>query len=261
MESEAIKLFMQSISVIIPNYNNGRYLRRCIESINAQTYPISDIVIVDDKSTDDSAAIIATIARECERVHPVYLEKNGGVSHARNIGFDVSNGDYVTFLDADDFLYEIELLEKQPDCIAFSKLKYVDIDENELSDPNAIYLEGDITFKLLLGRKKYYVTHYYLINRAYFEEVGGYSEQMNFYEDLDLIFRLSLKHRFIGTGIYGTAYRQSSSGLSKQGKRSHSEAKREIEHRYLSAISPIKRLYVKAYWVCLDVYRTIRKCA
>lgn len=258
---------MHSVSVIIPNYNKGNYLRRCVESVNSQSYPITEIIIVDDKSTDNSVTIISELAQKYSNVFPVYLDKNQGVSHARNQGFLESKGEYVTFLDADDFFFdkqriekEMELLERNPNEIVFSKLKLVDLNENELSEPPVEYLEGDISFKLLLGRGKYCVTHYYLISRQFIEEAGMYPENMTFYEDLDLIFRLSFKHQFRGTGIYGTAYRKGTNGLSKKGTKDHEKARRDIQRKYLCKVSRLKRIYIICYWKFMDIYRSIRRC-
>src|SRR5688500_10169891 len=87
-------------SVIINNYNYGRYLGAAIDSALAQTYPHTEVVVVDDGSTDDSRQVIAGYG---ERVVPV-LKENGGQASAFNAGFAASRGDVVLFLDADDLL-------------------------------------------------------------------------------------------------------------------------------------------------------------
>jgi glycosyltransferase involved in cell wall biosynthesis len=92
-------------SVIINNYNYGAYLADAIESALAQTHPATEVVIVDDGSTDDSRRIIA---RYAERVVPV-LKENGGQTSAFNAGFAASHGEIVCFLDADDLLLSTAL--------------------------------------------------------------------------------------------------------------------------------------------------------
>jgi glycosyltransferase involved in cell wall biosynthesis len=87
------------VSVVIPCYNGGRFLREAIESVLHQTYPAAEIVVVNDGSTDDTAAV----ARSYERV--AYIEqRNQGVTAARNTGMRSSTGDLLVFLDADDRL-------------------------------------------------------------------------------------------------------------------------------------------------------------
>jgi len=87
-------------SIIITNYNYGRFLRECIDSALNQTYPNTEVVVVDDGSSDDSREIIAGYS---DRIVPV-LKANGGMGSAFNAGFAVSSGEVVCFLDADDTL-------------------------------------------------------------------------------------------------------------------------------------------------------------
>ena len=98
----------QLISVIVPIYNVENYLRQCLDSILGQTFTNFEVVLVNDGSTDNSGFICQEYARLDSRFK--YFEKeNGGVSDARNSGLDLAQGDYVTFLDADDFLFEDHL--------------------------------------------------------------------------------------------------------------------------------------------------------
>ena len=89
------------VSIIIDNYNYGRFLREAVDSALCQTYPCTEIIVVDDGSTDDSRDIIASYG---DRIVPI-LKANGGQGSAFNAGFAVSRGHIVFFLDADDFLY------------------------------------------------------------------------------------------------------------------------------------------------------------
>src|SRR5215217_1250210 len=89
------------VSVVVNNYNYGRFLGEAIDSALAQTYPRTEVVVVDDGSTDDSCSVIAGYDG---RVVPV-LKENGGQASAFNAGFAASRGDIVIFLDADDYLF------------------------------------------------------------------------------------------------------------------------------------------------------------
>jgi glycosyltransferase involved in cell wall biosynthesis len=90
------------VSIIIDNYNYGRFIQDAIESTLNQTYPNIEVIVVDDGSTDSSREIISRYA-SAGRVKAV-LKENGGLASAMNAGFEVSSGDLVVFLDSDDVL-------------------------------------------------------------------------------------------------------------------------------------------------------------
>lgn len=93
------------VSIIVPIFNAGLYLEPCIESILAQTYDNTEIILVDDGSTDSSVGIINNFAERDSRIK-VIRKVNAGVSSARNAALDVANGDWVAFVDSDDILPE-----------------------------------------------------------------------------------------------------------------------------------------------------------
>lgn len=98
------------ISVIIPIYNLAEYLPKCIDSVLAQTYGNFEVIAVDDGSSDNSAGILKEYAEKDSRMKPIFKE-NGGVSSARNAGLNASVGEYIFFLDGDDWI-EPDTLEK-----------------------------------------------------------------------------------------------------------------------------------------------------
>ena len=91
------------ISVIVPIYNRELYLEKCIESIVSQTYSNLEIILVDDGSPDNCPAICDEWAKKDSRIKVVHKE-NGGVASARNAGLSAATGDYVAFVDGDDFI-------------------------------------------------------------------------------------------------------------------------------------------------------------
>lgn len=91
------------VSIIVPVYNAEKYLTRCVESILNQSYRNIECILVDDGSIDDSADICDKFAQEDIRILCIH-QKNAGVSAARNKGLDVANGDYLCFVDSDDYL-------------------------------------------------------------------------------------------------------------------------------------------------------------
>lgn len=93
------------ISVIVPVYNTGKYLQKCVESLCGQTYHELQIILVNDGSTDNSLDIMRKLATTDERIR-VIDKKHEGVSAARNAGLECAEGDYVSFIDSDDWLDE-----------------------------------------------------------------------------------------------------------------------------------------------------------
>ena len=91
------------ISVIVPIYNVERYLAQCLDSIVGQTYRALDIILVDDGSTDGSRTIAEQYAAQDERVILISQE-NQGLSGARNTGMAVAKGEFLVFVDSDDWL-------------------------------------------------------------------------------------------------------------------------------------------------------------
>lgn len=91
------------ISVIVPIYKAEKYLRRCIDSILAQTYTDFELLLIDDGSPDRSGEICDEYAKQDSRVR-VFHKPNGGVSSARNLGLDNAKGEWITFVDADDWV-------------------------------------------------------------------------------------------------------------------------------------------------------------
>ncbi|MFD1334544.1 glycosyltransferase family 2 protein [Oceanobacillus iheyensis] len=100
---------MDKVSVIVPVYNAENYLSKSIESLINQSHQSIEIILVDDGSTDDSLSICESYANQDTRVK-VHSIKNSGVSAARNLGIDVATGEYITFVDSDDWT-EIDMLE------------------------------------------------------------------------------------------------------------------------------------------------------
>ena len=94
----------KKVSFIVPIYNASEYLSRSIESILNQSYKNIEIILIDDASTDNSKEIIKSYALKDSRIKPIYSEVNQGVSKTRNLGLKSVSGDYVTFMDADDYI-------------------------------------------------------------------------------------------------------------------------------------------------------------
>lgn len=99
------------VSIIVPVYNAEKYLSRCIDSILAQCFTDFELLLIDDGSKDGSGKICDEYAEKDKRVK-VFHKVNGGVSSARNLGLDKSEGKYITFVDADDYLLPETITER-----------------------------------------------------------------------------------------------------------------------------------------------------
>lgn len=96
------------ISIIIPMYNSENYIEKCLESLLAQTDSEYEILVIDDGSTDNSKSICTELQRKCDKIK-LYSQNNSGVSNARNFGISKATGDYIMFVDSDDWV-ELDLL-------------------------------------------------------------------------------------------------------------------------------------------------------
>ncbi|MBQ7548715.1 MAG: glycosyltransferase family 2 protein [Clostridia bacterium] len=142
------------ISVIIPVYNLEDYIENCLKSVTAQTYPNLEIICVDDGSSDNSAGVIEAMAEKDGRIRLI-RQDNAGVSAARNVGVRNSRGEYLIFVDGDDYIHR-QTVEILLDCIlkedcdivcAFEKVtERLDEDMPEIRDWKAVKTEYKALF-------------------------------------------------------------------------------------------------------------------
>lgn len=120
-------------SIILPIYNVEKYLKECVDSIQAQTFKDYEIILVDDGSNDSSPAICDELASNDERIKVIH-KSNGGQSTARNIGLEKAAGDYIIYLDSDDFITSDtffediynKIQETKSDIVLYKYSKYFD---------------------------------------------------------------------------------------------------------------------------------------
>ena len=93
------------ISIIVPVYKVEKYLEKCVKSILKQTYTNLEIILVDDGSPDKCGQLCDELAKTDDRIK-VFHKENGGLSDARNFGVERANGEYIGFVDSDDYIHE-----------------------------------------------------------------------------------------------------------------------------------------------------------
>ena len=131
---------LKKVSIIVPVYNASAHLKMCLDSIVNQTYSNIEIVAINDGSTDDSLKILNDYKKKSKEKVVVYTQKNSGVATARNNGVELSTGDYITFMDNDDYI--------TTDCIE----KYVkNIKDNDMLMSG--YIRKSYSNKILFKRR------------------------------------------------------------------------------------------------------------
>lgn len=132
---------MSKISVIVPAYNTGSKIRECIESILNQTHKDLELILVDDCSKDNTYEVMCEYAEKDSRVIAVRNPINGGAGRSRNVGIELSTGEYVTFVDSDDYLdldtysavNDAINLNNSPDIIRFDQNSFLDLGRVKVS--------------------------------------------------------------------------------------------------------------------------------
>ena len=187
------------VSVIVPNYNYGRYLGGAIESVLAQSYPETEIIVVDDGSTDDSLNVLH---RYEGRLRWMRQERQG-VSTARNRGAQESRGELLAFLDADD-LWHPKKLERQVERLtADNGLGLIHCGETVIDDHGRTLVvrceggEGWVAEALLRYQRivVFGPGSPSLIPRRIFEEIGGFDARLTTFADWDLAYRIACRYR------------------------------------------------------------------
>lgn len=203
---------MKKLSIIVPVYNTEKYLNQCLNSLIHQDFLNYEIVIVNDESPDHSQDIIDAYQKQYPKLISSYIKKNGGLGDARNYGINVSQGDYLMFIDSDDYLKEnclSEMMNKiedeNLDILVFDFIKvYQDRSIHEIS------LTSDKLEDYILSTpnacNKIFKKSLFIDNNMYF------TPHM-WYEDLALIPGFAKVHPKIGyinKGYYFYKFRENS---------------------------------------------------
>lgn len=144
------------VSIIVPAYNVEKYIDKCLSSILEQTYANIEVIVVDDGSTDKTGQLIDNISQLDSRVHVLHI-KNAGVSAARNSGIEISTGDYLVFVDADDYIaqdyveYMLRLIENTDSDFCFSRSCYTKSGEKQTESEYIEKLHPEDATALLLS--------------------------------------------------------------------------------------------------------------
>lgn len=185
------------VSVIIPCFNHAQYLPEAIRSVQQQTYSPTEIIVVNDGSTDDTEAV----AKQFGSVKYIY-QPNRGLSAARNTGIEHSSGQYLVFLDADDWLYKDALainynyLQAHPEAMFVSgghdKISFRSSKKGKIIPEEGREVESDHYYWLLHGN--YIGMHAAVMYRRSVFNEFKFDESLRACEDYDLYFNIARKH-------------------------------------------------------------------
>ena len=189
------------ITVIIPAFKAGNYIKETIQGVLDQTHTNFELIIVDDGSPDDQAEVIIPLAKEDDRIQYI-KQKNAGVSSARNHGYRLSKGDYLAFLDADDIWLPNNLEKKLAKFANDSAVGLVHSDmaimdgNSKLTGEIKSGKEGAILDDLLAWNGTCIPTpSSILVKREVLEKVGGFDLELSNAADQEFFFRVAQNYK------------------------------------------------------------------
>ena len=216
---------MNRISVIIPVYNTGKYIKKCVDSVIAQNYENYEIIIVNDGSTDNSEEVIQDYVSKYPQIIMSFKTENNGLSAARNYGIRKATGDYICFVDSDDYLSndlfeELKVyMEKSYDLIKY-KLISVDEEGSEIARFDGPVFEnksGEEAFNLLYGTDTMLQPAWlYMYKKSFWDEYHFKYPVGKYHEDFAVTTLIMLRaKKVVSTDIYGYNYVQSSHSITR----------------------------------------------
>lgn len=186
------------ISIIVPIYNVEKYLNKCIESIVNQTYENIEIILIDDGSNDNSGIICDEYAKKDNRIIVVHKE-NGGVSSARNKGLKIAKGEWISFVDADDWIEQIfcqtllnKVTQEQADIAlcGYNRITYNRIEKINANNQEVFLNSNEYLVKSLNPQTGFGFCHMKLIKKEVLKSIS-FNERIEVGEDALFNIQLS----------------------------------------------------------------------
>lgn len=252
---------MPKVSVIIPAYNAALTIRETVNCVQQQTIKNIEIIVIDDGSSDNTVEIVQNIA---ESRLKIFSYQNAGVSSARNRGIAHAQGEYITFLDADD-LWSLDKLELQlrvlknnfGAAVAYSWTKFIDCQGKFLYSGISPHHQGNV-FQALLQKNFLLSGSNILISRETLQFNSGFDPELSYSADWDFALRLAAKFNFVNVSKYQIFYRQSPDSMSSKIEEMKQESFLTIDKALKTAPTELQHIKNKSYSViylyCADFY-------
>lgn len=177
------------VSIIVAAYQSASFIRKCINAIQKQTYPYLEIVVINDGSTDETQKVLDELAREDSRIF-VYYQENQGVSAARNNGLRRVTGQFVTFVDADDWIGSEHI-----ETLVYTALK----ENSDVVSTGHVHEIDGMVIPVFKKRESFSCSKYEALLEAF---ILNYSEKAFSFEVTDKLFKVNcVKDVFFAKGI------------------------------------------------------------
>ena len=191
------------VSVIIPTYKRANFIKRAIDSVLKQTYRNLELIIVDDNNPgDESRCTMEAIISQYNDERLIYLkhEKNMNGATARNTGIAKATGEYITFLDDDDFflndrinkLVEVMENEKEYDCAYTGVVK---VKNRNIVDIKYSNLDGNLQKNMLMQKSFFYTGSNLFFRAKALRDIGGFDTTFKRYQDIEVMVRFFRKYK------------------------------------------------------------------
>lgn len=215
-----------TFSLIVPVYNVEKYLAKCLDSILCQSFQDFEIIVVNDGSPDNSQAIIDEYAKNHPDRIKAFTKENGGLSDARNFGIGKAQGDYLLFIDSDDYISKDLLCELNKvvagsniDLVRFSaQIVFENAEPGEIiAAPVMNVVSGEEAIDALIENKQYFEPAcFYAYRRSFWNENNFAFAKGKYHEDFGLIPEVIMKSKnFSSIKHIGYYYVQTSSSITR----------------------------------------------
>ena len=238
---------MAQVSIVIPCYNQARFLGDALASAFAQTLPAAEVIVVDDGSTDD----IETVAGRYPGARLI-RQPNAGLAAARNRGLSEAAGDFLVFLDADDRLltHAVDVgaraLQRNPDCVmTFGYCRLVDVAGMPLPVAQEIY-GGEDTYPSLLRNNFIWTPASVMWRRSVFERVGGFDPRVSPAADYDMYLRVTRQFPVCCHHTLVAEYRKHDANMSHDSALMLGAVLKVLraQRRYIAGVPPYRRAWL-----------------
>lgn len=256
-----------TLSIIIPVYNQEKYIEECLKSLFLQLYANIEVIMIDDGSTDESLAICKSWSNKDSRFK-CFAYDNAGVAVARNRGLSHSSGDFITFIDPDDFisndafLNNIPYLEEQFDIVQYPYREFPDSGVS-FGPQTASILSTEQLVEQVINFNINYSCCNKIFRKSLFD---GLSFKKDYYEDMDLLIDIFNRQPKIYISDIGMYYYRRHIGSSTKSTLSKQKDKEQYESIIKRGDFVIKHLFSlglntdprSIYWCIVSVFRDIK---